>query len=150
MAGEPWSSSFARWFASFMRRYFWLVLGAGLLPLGVIAVVASPDPISFAMVGVAVFFLVKGARQFWLDSRLRRAGTLGQATITGVVQSDLRINFQFQQVITYRYTDHLGHTHEGKSGYLAPDEAADWKVGDTGMVRYDHDRPAESVWLGRG
>ena len=142
MAGEPW-------FASFMRRYFWLVLGAGLLPFAVIAALDSPDAVSVAVVGVAVFFLAKGARQLWLDSRLRREGVLAQAEVTGVVQSDLRITFQFQQAITYRYTDHLGRAHEGKSGHLSPDEAAGWKVGDTGMVQYDHDRPAESVWLGR-
>jgi hypothetical protein len=69
---------------------------------------------------------IKDARQLSLDSRLQRHGVLAQATVTGVVQSKPRIIFRFKQVITYRYTDHLGGGHEGKSGHLSPGEAAGW------------------------
>ncbi len=135
--------------ASFVNRYFFLVLGTGMLMLGGIAILVSPDLMSFAVLGVAVFFLFKGARPLWLESRLQRDGVLVQALVVRIGPSDLRINFQFQWALSYRYTDGLGQAHEGESGYLSPDEAAVWKVGDTGWVRYDRQHPAKSVWVGR-
>lgn len=49
----------------------------------------------------------------------------------------------------YTYTDYLGRAHEGATGYISRAEAAGWKPGDTGAIRYDRKRPAESIWLGR-
>ena len=135
--------------ASIVRRYFWVGLGVGLLPLGAIATLAGGGPVGLAALAVAVYFILKGTGQLWLDHRLRRDGVPAQAAVVSVVQSDLRINFQFQWALTYRYTDHLGQAHEGRSGYLSPEEASVWKIGDTGTIRYDRHRPRESIWLGR-
>jgi hypothetical protein len=135
--------------ASFVNRYFFLVLGAGILILGGIAILLSRDLMSFAVLGVAVVFLCKGARPLWLESRLHRDGVLAEASVVRVGPSNLRINFQFQWALSYRYTDGLGQAHEGTSGYLSPAEAAVWKPGDTGWVRYDRRHPATSVWIGR-
>lgn len=46
-------------------------------------------------------------------------------------------------------TDYLGRAHEGATEYISRAAAAGWKPGDTGAIRYDRKRPAESIWLGR-
>ena len=70
------------------------------------------------------------------------------ATVTGVVQSGFKNRVPLW-VIHYRYTDDLGDTREGRGEGLWPEEAAGWKVGDTGTIRYDRRNPAASVWIGR-
>jgi len=49
----------------------------------------------------------------------------------------------------YRYVDRMGEEHRGSSGYLEPEEAAEWKAGDVGVVRFDPRRPSRSIWIGR-
>lgn len=75
-----------------------------------------------------------------------REGVVAEGTLTSVAESNLRIHSVSQWVITYRYQDYRGRTHEGQSGYLSPEEAATWRVGDTGTIRYDRRRPQDSVW----
>jgi len=98
--------------------------------------------------GLGGFPLFKSVRGFRLEERLGHEGVPAAATVTGVVQSGWRLR-QPLWVIRYRYTDDAGGTHEGRRESLSPDEAAGWKVGDTGTIRYDRWRPAASVWLGR-
>jgi hypothetical protein len=94
------------------------------------------------------FLLFRSLQQFSLEVRLGREGVPAAATVAGVVQSGWR-NRQALWVIRYRYTDDLGSTQEGRCEELSPEEAAGWKAGDAGTIRYDRRRPAASLWLGR-
>lgn len=58
------------------------------------------------------------------------------------------INRVRQWRIHYQYRDHIGRNQEGQSHLLSPDEASVWHEGDTGAVRFDRERPQESVWIG--
>jgi hypothetical protein len=66
-----------------------------------------------------------------------------------VKPSSTKLNSVRQWNIYYRYQDHLGQTHEGRSDPLPPDEAWAWQVGDAGIVRFDQQRPQDSVWVGK-
>jgi hypothetical protein len=58
------------------------------------------------------------------------------------------VNGVRQCTLRYRYRDHLGRTHEGRVGPLAPEEASAWSAGAEGTVRFDRRRPGVSVWVG--
>jgi hypothetical protein len=66
-----------------------------------------------------------------------------------VRETNFRYNRQIQWVIDYRFEDRYGRPWEGRSGYLDPDEAAEWKPGDTGVVRFDPRDGTKSIWVGR-
>jgi hypothetical protein len=108
------------------------------------------------MGGLGGFFAVAGGlivaydvRRRLLRARLRREGESVDATVTGVGPTNFSVNRVPQWVIRYRYSDQRGHHHTGKSEYLSPEEAQEWKEGDVGRVRYDRQRPAQNVWFGR-
>lgn len=111
---------------------------------------------SFIMGGLGGFFAVAGGlivaydvRRRLLRARLQREGVSADATVTGVGPTNLSVNRVPQWVIRYRYADSRGRIHTGKSEYLSPEEAQEWKEGDVGRVRYDRQRPAKNVWFGR-
>lgn len=108
------------------------------------------------MGGLGGFFAVAGGlivahdlRRRLLRARLQREGLSADATVTAVGPTDFSVNGVRQWVIRYRYSDHRGRTHEGKSEYLPPEEAREWKEGDAGRVRYDRQHSAQNVWFGR-
>jgi len=103
---------------------------------------------TFALIGGIFFF--RSFRQVRRGLRLRREGTVAEGTVLEVASSRIRINRVRQWQIRYRYKDHFGQTQEGKSGPLTPNEVSDWHVGDTGCVRFDRQRPKDSVWVGKG
>jgi len=80
--------------------------------------------------------------------RLLRDGMSADGVITAVEQTNFSINRVPQWVVRYRYNDHRGRTHEGKSPYLAPQEAQEWKEGNTGKVKYDREKSDKSLWIG--
>jgi len=88
-------------------------------------------------------------RRRLLRARLQREGASEDATVTGVGPTNFSVNRAPQWVIRYRYVDSRGRIHTGKSEYLSPEEAQEWKEGDVGHVRYDRQRPAQNVWFGR-
>lgn len=98
----------------------------------------------FSLVGGAMFF--HSLRRVALEYRLRRHGTVAAAMVLGVVPSGTTINRVRQWEVRYRYRDHLGGEHEGRSGPLPPAEAHE--TGGTGTVCYDPRRPERSVWAG--
>jgi len=102
----------------------------------------------FALIGGAIFF--RSLRKIRRGLRLRREGTVAEGTIVEVAPSRIRINRVQQWQIHYRYQDHFGQTREGESEPLPPDEASAWQAGDTGVVRFDQQRPQDSVWVGKG
>jgi len=103
---------------------------------------------TFALIGGIFFF--RSLRQVRRGLRLRREGTVAEGTIVEVAPSSITINRVRQWQIHYRYQDHFGQTQEGKSEPLPPDEASEWNAGDTGVVRFDQQRPRDSVWVGKG
>jgi Protein of unknown function (DUF3592) len=92
-------------------------------------------------------FLSWSAMRSWRERRLVRSGLAAQGTILAIEPSSLAVNRVRQWNVRYRYRDHLGQTREGSSGPLPPDEANAVKVGDSVDVRYDSERPEQSVWI---
>ncbi len=101
----------------------------------------------FAPIGGLVF--LKGWRQYRTRRRLLSSGMPAEATVTEVALTRIHVNGIWQWRIHYRYQDHMAQTHEGQSGLLSPEEAEAWRAGDTGQVRFDRERPEESIWVGR-
>lgn len=87
----------------------------------------------------------------WLRRRRERflvqygADTAG--TVTSVRKAGLEINDEVFWRVTYRYRDGRGDEYNGASGYLPAAEAARWQVGQTGLVRYNPDKPSISMWM---
>jgi len=100
----------------------------------------------FTVAGGIIFGLSVRSR---LESRrLLRHGLLAEGQITKVYETSVRINRMSQWRLDYRFTDYMGRPQEGRSAYLAPEEALRWKEGDSGEVRYDKNRPKRSLWVG--
>lgn len=101
----------------------------------------------FAPVGG--FLSLRSLRKALRERRLWSRGMVAEATVTGVRQSNVRINRRPLWIIDYEYRDHFGQTHQADSGYVTREEVATWQVGDTGHVRHDSQRPEQSVWISR-
>lgn len=69
--------------------------------------------------------------------------------MTKVWATGTSVNRVHQWRLSYEFRDHLGLTRQGESELLAPDGAAAWEPGNTGPVRFDRERPQDSVWIGR-
>jgi len=98
---------------------------------------------------VAGFFFWKSLGRVRTALRLWREGVRTEGAVAEVKATNVRINRVTQWMIHYTYHDYGGRQQRGKSDYLPPDEAQAWKAGDTGVVRYDQNRPELSVWVGR-
>lgn len=90
--------------------------------------------------------LARSATRIWRERRLLREGLPAQGTVLAVAPSSVAVNRVRQWQVQYRYHDHIGRPHEGSSEPLSPDEAHAVAVGDALTVRFDRDRPEESVW----
>jgi Protein of unknown function (DUF3592) len=97
-----------------------------------------------------------GAILWWAAARrklvheLAREGMRVDGEVVEVAPANFRINWTPQLTIRYRYRDHAGMVHEGKTPPLASEEAQRSRAGDRGEVRYERDRPQRSVWIGKG
>ncbi len=100
-----------------------------------------------ASAGVALG--IKARRDSVRQAHAARQGYATQASVTEVAESPVSVNRVQQWVISYTYRDHEGREHSGRSPYLAPEEAATWKVGDLARVRYEFKHPERSSWMGR-
>jgi uncharacterized protein DUF3592 len=96
---------------------------------------------------VGGFFLVSSLRRLLKERRLLRHGMTAQAAVVAIEPSDFAVNRVRQWNVRYRYQDHLGQRQEGTSSPLPPDQAHAVRVGDTVEVRFDSERPGESVWV---
>jgi hypothetical protein len=70
-----------------------------------------------------------------------------QGTIVAIEPSNVSVNRVRQWNVRYRYADHLGRLHEGRSGPIAPEDAHAVTVGSVVDVRFDRAAPDESVWV---
>jgi hypothetical protein len=102
----------------------------------------------FSVIGGMALFI--GLKDITTTLRLFRDGILSEATVTSLNQRNVyAINHMKMWVVKYAYSDHAGRPREGKSRLMPPDDAAQWKPGDRGQVRFDREDPGKSVWLGR-
>lgn len=114
----------------------WAFLGA---PLGIGVV--------FSLLGGV--FVLRGLGQVRKEQRLLQAGTTTEGTVTAVEPTSTRVNRRILWHVRYCYEDMNGTVHAGVSGYLSPDDAQTFRVGERVFVRYDPADPATSLWLGR-
>ncbi len=101
---------------------------------------------AFTLAGAAIFGF--SLRRRLLDSRLRETGQQAFGTVVADEATGMRVNNVRQWRLRYTYLDLYGVQHEGKSGYLSPEEAQQWKEGDQGLVFHDPQAPEKSVWSG--
>jgi hypothetical protein len=102
---------------------------------------------SFTLLGVAI------ALPYWrralVLARLHRNGIAAYGTVVEVAPAGTTVNRVPQWHVRYEYRDERGAEQRGTSDLLDPAEAAEWRVGDRGAIRFDRERPSNSVWLGR-
>lgn len=92
-------------------------------------------------------FLTWSAMRSWRERRLVRSGHAARGTIVAIEPSSLAVNRVRQWNVRFRYRDNLGQTREGSSGPLPPEEAHAVDLGDTVEIRFDSERPEQSVWV---
>lgn len=101
----------------------------------------------FAFIGI--FVGQSELRRVLLVLRLSRNGLTAEGTATKVWATGTSINRVHQWQLSYEFRDHMGRMQQGESDLLSPDEAAAWEPGNKGAVRFDRERPQDSVWIGR-
>jgi uncharacterized protein DUF3592 len=99
--------------------------------------------------GIGGVLVVRALRGLSRARRLLRSGVATEATVSGVEQTNITINRRPQFRVRYTYRDEHGGEHGGDSGYLDWEVATTWTEGDRVSIRYDPERPAESLWVGR-
>lgn len=110
-------------------------------------------PLIFLLVGLTItgaggVLVVRALRHILEARRLLRLGRATAASVIGVDATNITVNGRQQFKVRYSYRDRQDRTHEGDSGYLGRQEAARWNPGDRVSIRYDPNRPDESVWIG--
>ena len=99
----------------------------------------------FSVVGGIVFGrAVSRARTEWA---LLNRGATAVGRVLSVGPSNLRLQGRQLWRLEYEFADGVGGTQRGHAT-IDPSEAEQWKAGDTGVVRFDVDRPRRSVWTG--
>ena len=81
--------------------------------------------------------------------RLASSGSSAQARVESVVETNYLINGVRQVAVRYRFQDSAGREMHGRSEPMPPEEAANWKPGDVGAVRYDAAAPQKNQWVGK-
>lgn len=98
----------------------------------------------FALIGG--FFFFTNAYRLGRQWSILRTGEFGQGTVLAIGPTNTSINRVRQWKVQYTYRDPLGSVHTGASGYLAPDEAHAYAVGDSVRIRVSREHFEESVW----
>ena len=99
--------------------------------------------------GLGGWIFLRGLRSILREVRLHREGTRTEATVTDVEPANVSFNGVGQWRLRYRYRDHRGRERHGESNLIPPDEAEQWKPGDTGTARFDVHAPGKSIWVGK-
>ena len=99
------------------------------------------------LAAIGLGLLAWNGRVLWRERRLVRSGRAAHGTVTAIEPSNVAVNRVRQWIVRYRYSDHLGRTHEGATSAIAPQAAHSVEVGSTVEVRFDAQRPEQSVWI---
>jgi hypothetical protein len=102
-------------------------------------------PLIGSIGGGVLFFMYYARRR---RAHLMRDGISVAASVIAVEDSGVRVNKVMQMCIRYRFQDTAGRDHEGASEPMPPEDANDWKPGDTGEIRYDAANPDDHIWTG--
>jgi len=161
---QPRTPRFFRRFELWFGRLF-LVLGGGSLLVAAIlylvlrdepgmgsriwAFLLSPITIGVIFSAVGASYLRRGLAQARKEERLLQHGTTTEATVAGIELTGTRVNRHPLWRVRYVYEDLHGASHAGDSSHLSAEEAQSYHVGERALIRYDPERPAESIWLGR-
>ena len=113
------------------------------------AFLISPLTVGVIFLVVGLTYLRRGLRQARREERLLRHGTTTEATVTRIEETATRHHRRSLWRISYAFEGLHGTPHAGESGYLSAEEAQSYHVGERAFIRYDPERPTESIWLGR-
>jgi uncharacterized protein DUF3592 len=102
---------------------------------------------ALALIGGGV--LVWSATRLRRERRLLREGLTAQATVVAIEPSSVAVNRVRQWNVQYRYQDHFGRTHEGKSGPVPPTAVEALAAGDAIDLRFNREHPDESLWVSK-
>lgn len=108
-----------------------------------------PSAVGTIFLVVGGFFFRHGLEKSQREQRLRASGTTTEATVLAVEPTGTKVNNRRLWHVRYTYDAFTGVVQEGESGYLSAEDAQSYRVGQQVFVRYDPERPSESVWLGR-
>lgn len=162
--GHPRTSTFVRRFEVWFGGLFLAIGGGALLMAAILYLVRGSDPgigsriwafllspltIGTIFSALGAVYLARGLRKVRREERLRQHGTTTEATVTAIEETHTRVNRRPLWWVRYVYEDLHGASREGESGYLSVEEAQSYRVGERALIRYDPERPAESIWLGR-
>jgi len=96
---------------------------------------------------IGLVLLVRSANAAKNKARIWATGVSTSGTVTGVEETNVKVNRRPMWVVRYHYRDHAGQTHDGTSDYMSAQKAHAWKAGDNISVRFDPDKPQLSVWV---
>lgn len=112
-----------------------------------LAVIFTGLGLVFVPIGGFIFF--RGVAGILRELRIQDRGLAAPATVVEVAPTNISYQGTPQWRIRYRYQDHHGRAHEGASNPMSPEEAQEWKPGDTAGVRFDTRAPRKSIWVGK-
>lgn len=119
-------------------------IGAGVwLALGI------PTLVGTIFLVIGGYFFRHGLEKSQREQRLRATGTTTEATVVAVEPTSTIVNGERLWRVRCTYNDFTGMAQQCESGYLRTDDAGSYRIGERVFVRYDPERPSESIWLGR-
>lgn len=92
------------------------------------------------------FVLLKAISTARFARRLREHGFPVEAEVIEVTPTGYMVNRVRQWVVLYRYRDHAGIEHDGRSPTMQKEDAGRWHPGDRVTVHFDPLRPDRSAW----
>ena len=101
----------------------------------------------FAVLGILL--ARPGVRRVLTILRVAKRGVDVTATVLDVAPTGDMINRVPQWRVRYEFRDRQGRAQTGASDLLAPQEAAEWRPAEKIVIRFDPERPQDSLWLGK-
>jgi hypothetical protein len=108
-------------------------------------------PVVFCGIGAVLtllggFIMLKAISNARFVRRLREQGFSVEAEVIEVTPTGYMLNRVRQWVVLYRYRDHSGIEHDGRSPTMQKEEAERWHPGDRVTVYFDPLKPGRSAW----
>ena len=103
----------------------------------------------YVVIAAGVILLISFIRGLMVDLSINRSGILTTGRVTSIERKSGMHKGKKEEWWDLRYTfaDQSGAQHENTIEIWDDEEAARWKVGDSGKVRYHPDFPDEHRWL---